>query len=185
MQKLGGMSSVMGMLPGIGKMKKQIDSSGLDDGFIKRHRAIISSMTRHERRSPKVLNASRKKRIAAGSGTSVQEVNKLLKMHRQMADTMKKLGKNKGMLSQLMGRADGMTDMPPEAMAGAQKMAESGQMPGGMAGGQGMPGGLPGLGGAGGMGGMSGGLPGFGGMPGAGGGRGSRSATKKRPKRKR
>jgi len=185
MQKLGGMSSVMGMLPGIGKMKKQIDSSGLDDGFIKRHRAIISSMTRHERRSPKVLNASRKKRIAAGSGTSVQEVNKLLKMHRQMADTMKKLGKNKGMLSQLMGRGDGMTDMPPEAMAGAQKMAESGQMPGGMAGGQGMPGGLPGLGGAGGMGGMSGGLPGFGGMPGAGGGRGSRSATKKRPKRKR
>jgi len=185
MQKLGGMSSVMGMLPGIGKMKKQIDSSGLDDGFIKRHRAIISSMTRHERRSPKVLNASRKKRIAAGSGTSVQEVNKLLKMHRQMADTMKKLGKNKGMLSQLMGRGDGMTDMPPEAMAEAQKMAESGQMPGGMAGGQGMPGGLPGLGGAGGMGGMSGGLPGFGGMPGAGGGRGSRSATKKRPKRKR
>ncbi|MFP3921071.1 MAG: signal recognition particle protein [Dichotomicrobium sp.] len=181
MQKLGGMSSVLGMLPGIGKMKKQIDGSGLDDGFIKRQRAIISSMTRHERRVPKVLNASRKKRIAAGSGTSVQEVNKLLKMHRQMADTMKKLGKNKGMLSQLMG--GGTPDMPPEAMAEAQRMAESGQMPGGMAGGpsQGMPGGLPGLGGPG-MGGMPGGFPGMGGAPG---GRGSRSATKKRPKRKR
>jgi len=178
------MSSVMGMLPGIGKMKKQIDSSGMDDSFIKRQRAIISSMTRHERRMPKVLNASRKKRIAAGSGTSVQEVNKLLKMHRQMADTMKKLGKNKGMLSQLMG-GGGMPDMPPEAMAEAQKAAESGQMPGGMAGGQGMPGGLPGLGGGAGMGGMPGGLPGLGGMPGAGGGRNKASATKKRPKRKR
>jgi signal recognition particle subunit SRP54 len=131
-----------------------------------------------------VLNASRKKRIAAGSGTSVQEVNKLLKMHRQMADTMKKFGKNKGMLSQLMG-GGGMPDMPPEAMAEAQKMAESGQMPGGMAGGPspGMPGGLPGLGGGAGMGGMPGGLPGLGGMPA--GGRNKRSATKKRPKRKR
>jgi len=175
------MSSVMGMLPGIGKMKKQIDSSGLDDSFIKRHRAIISSMTRYERRMPKVLNASRKKRIAAGSGTSVQEVNKLLKMHRQMADTMKKLGKNKGLLSKFMG--GGMPDMPPEAMAEAQKAAESGQMPGGFPGGaQGMPGGLPGLG-APGMGGMPGGFPGMGGAPGS--GRGSRSATKKRPKRKR
>jgi len=131
-----------------------------------------------------MLNASRKKRIAAGSGTSVQEVNKLLKMHRQMADTMKKLGKNKGMLSQLMG-GGGMPDMPPEAMAEAQKAAEGGQMPGGMAGGQGMPGGLPGLGGGAGMGGMPGGLPGLGGMPGAGGGRNKASATKKRPKRKR
>ena len=142
MQKIGGMSGLMGMLPGIGKVKKQLDAASLDDSVIKRQQAIISSMTRKERRAPKLLNASRKKRIAAGSGTTVQDINKLLKMHRQMADMMKKLGKTKGGLGALFG--GGMPDMPPEAMAeGGQLPGLSGLPPGAL------PGGLPGLGGAG------------------------------------
>jgi signal recognition particle subunit SRP54 len=186
MQKIGGMSGVLGMLPGMGKLRKQIDGAALDDSIIKRQRAIISSMTRQERRAPKVLNASRKKRIAAGSGTEVQDVNKLLKMHRQMADMMKKLGRDKGMLSRMMG--GGMPDMPPEAMAEAQRLGKSdvaaSGLPGlGGTGLGGLPRGLPGLGGGGPFGGgMGAGLPGLG-MPGS--GQASRSATKKRPKRKR
>ena len=85
----------MGMLPGIAKMKDQIAAANLDDRMIKRQRAIISSMTREERRNPDVLKASRKKRIAAGSGTKVEDVNRLLKQHRQMADMMKAMGGNK------------------------------------------------------------------------------------------
>ena len=82
MSKMGGMGSIMKMMPGIGKMAKQIEQAGIDDSVFKRQQAIISSMTRKERKLPKLLNASRKKRIAAGSGSSVQEVNQLLKMHR-------------------------------------------------------------------------------------------------------
>ena len=96
MDKIGGMGGVMGMLPGIGKMKAQIEQAGLGDGMIRRQRAIINSMTPKERRNPDLLKASRKKRIAAGSGTRVEEVNKLLKMHRQMADMMKMMGGGKG-----------------------------------------------------------------------------------------
>lgn len=96
MAKLGGMSGVLSMMPGIGKMKKQIDAAGMDDGVIRRQAAIISSMTRAERRNPKVLNASRKKRVARGSGTDVSEVNRVLKMHRQMADMFKMMGKKGG-----------------------------------------------------------------------------------------
>ncbi len=96
MKNLGGMGGIMSMMPGIGKMKKQIAQAGLDDSIFKRQQAIISSMTRKERKAPKVLNASRKKRVAAGSGTSVQEINQLLKMHRQMGDMMRKMGKGKG-----------------------------------------------------------------------------------------
>ena len=98
MKNLGGMGGIMGMLPGIGKMKKQIQAAGLDDSIFVRQQAIISSMTKQERKSPKILNASRKKRVAAGSGTTVQEINKLLKMHRQMGDMMRKMGKGKGPL---------------------------------------------------------------------------------------
>jgi signal recognition particle subunit SRP54 len=152
MQKIGGMSSVLGMLPGIGKMKKQIESSDLDDKVIKRQMAMISSMTAKERRNPKALNASRKKRIAAGSGTSVQDINRLLKMHRQMADMMKKLGKGKGMFSGLFG-GGGMPD--PAELAGGGVPGEL--PPGGLP--RGLPPGLPGMGG---------GLPGLGGLPGAG-----------------
>ena len=91
-EKLGGMGGIMGMLPGMGKIKEQMASANIDERMIKRQRAIISSMTREERRNPDVLKASRKKRIAAGSGMRVEDVNRLLKQHRQMADMMKALG---------------------------------------------------------------------------------------------
>ena len=106
MRKMGGMGAIMGMLPGMGKAKKMLDQAGgLDDKEIVRQEAIIGSMTKKERKNPKLMNASRKKRVAAGSGTSVQEINKLLKAHRQMADMMKKLGKGgmKGLAGQMMG----------------------------------------------------------------------------------
>ena len=96
MEKIGGIGGMLGMLPGIGKMKAQIENANLDDKVIKRQRAIIDSMTPAERRNPDLLKASRKKRIAAGSGTRVEDVNKLLKMHRQMADVMKMMGGGKG-----------------------------------------------------------------------------------------
>ena len=92
MQKMGGMQGVMGMLPGMGKMQKQMDEAGLDDRMLRRQVALIDSMTKTERRNPDLLQASRKRRIAAGAGLEVQELNRLLKMHRQMADMMKKIG---------------------------------------------------------------------------------------------
>ncbi|AQX28543.1 signal recognition particle protein [Bartonella sp. JB15] len=96
MKKLGGMGSIMGMMPGLSKMKDQIKSAGLDDRLFNRQLAIISSMTRTERANPEILKHSRKQRIAKGSGTSAADINKLLKMHRQMADMMKAMrGKNK------------------------------------------------------------------------------------------
>jgi signal recognition particle subunit SRP54 len=91
------------MLPGIGRMKDQMATAGLDDKMLKRQEAIILSMTKQERRDPDVLNGSRRKRIAKGSGVEVSEVNKLLKMHRQMSDVMKKMGKGKGLMSALFG----------------------------------------------------------------------------------
>ena len=105
MRKLGGLGGVLGMLPGIGKLKNQLKDAQIDDGLLKRQEAIILSMTPHERRNPKVIHASRKKRIAAGSGTSVQEVNRLLKQHQQMADMMKRMKKGgaKGMMKGLPG----------------------------------------------------------------------------------
>jgi signal recognition particle subunit SRP54 len=161
MQKIGGMSGVMGLLPGVGKMKKQIDALGMDDSVFRRQAAIISSMTRGERKNPDVLKASRKKRIAAGSGTRVEEVNRLLKMHRQMADMMKAMGKGKGMFGKMagmMGMPPGMTGMggaggPPQIdPAALERLAKSGGLPGG-----GLAN-LPGLGAP--------RLPGMGGLPG-------------------
>jgi signal recognition particle subunit SRP54 len=93
LRKMGGMSSLIGMLPGIGKIKKQIDQANIDESLLKRQEAIISSMTRKERRNPKVLNASRRRRIAAGSGTTVPEVNRLLKQYQDMSDMMRKAQK--------------------------------------------------------------------------------------------
>ncbi|MEL6748394.1 MAG: signal recognition particle protein, partial [Pseudomonadota bacterium] len=197
-EKLGGMGGIMGMMPGIGKAKKQIEAAGgLDESLVKRQGAIISSMTKKERRNPKLLNASRKKRVAGGSGTSVQEINKLLKMHRQMADTMKMMGKNKGMMGKMMsgmglgggpgagaagGGMPGGGAMPSEAdLAALQKQMAAGG-PG--AGGGGLPGlggglpGLPGLGGGMPMG--AGGLPG---LPGLTGGAGKAGRGKKKKKR--
>ena len=82
MQQMGGMSGLMGMLPGIAKMKNQLAAANLDERVLKRQMAIIDSMTPQERRNPDVLKASRKKRIAAGSGTKVEDINRMLKMHR-------------------------------------------------------------------------------------------------------
>ena len=103
MEKIGGMSGMMGMMPGIGKVKKQMDAANFDDSIFKRQRAIISSMTPKERRSPKILDGKRKRRIAAGSGTKPEDINKLLKMHRQMADMMKTMGKRGGLMQRMMG----------------------------------------------------------------------------------
>ena len=137
MRKMGGMGAILGMLPGMGKMKKTIDQmGGLDDKEVIRQEAIISSMTKAERKKPALMNASRKKRVAAGSGTSVQEINRLLKSHRQMSDMMKKLGK--GGMKNLAGQ-----------LAGAGGMGGLGGALGGMGGGMG--GGMPGLPGGGAM----------------------------------
>lgn len=154
MQQMGGMESVMGMLPGMKKMSKQVEQAGLDDSLLKRQIALIQSMTKKERANPQLLQASRKKRIAAGAGLEVSELNKLLKMQRQMADVMKKMGKmgKGGMLKQAMKMFGGKGGLPPEmgdpaAIEAAQKQLQSG-------------GGLPGLGGHG-MG-LPPGLSGFG-----------------------
>jgi len=143
MQKLGGMSGVLGLLPGIGKIKKQLDAANLDDRMLKRQQAMISSMTKGERRNPKILNASRKKRIASGSGTSVQDINRLVKMHRQMADMMKAMGKKRGVFSQMFGGGP-PPELPAELPAGALPPGNLPPLPpGGFPGG--LPRGLPGL----------------------------------------
>src|SRR3954466_3143304 len=109
MEKIGGIGGMLGMLPGIAKMKSQLENANLDDRVIKRQRAIIDSMTRAERKNPDILKASRKKRIAAGSGTKVEDVNKLVKMHRQMADMMKAMGSGKrGGIGAALGNMFGM-----------------------------------------------------------------------------
>ncbi len=91
--KMGSLSGILGMLPGVGKMKAQLDDANLDTTFIKRQTAIISSMTMKERRTPDIIKSSRKKRIAAGSGTTVQEINKLLKQFDDMSTMMKRMNK--------------------------------------------------------------------------------------------
>ncbi len=156
MQKMGGMQSVMGMMPGMGKMSKQAEAAGFDDKMIKRQVALIQSMTKAERARPEILQASRKKRIAAGAGLEVSELNKLLKMQRQMADVMKKMGKG-GMLKQAMRQMFGKggepdpAQMTPEAMQAAARQLQgpggvSGAMPGMGGGGMQLPAGLSGLG---------------------------------------
>jgi len=93
MRRMGGMDGLMGMLPGVGKVKKQMAAANVDEKALDRMQAIISSMTKTERTKPKSLNGSRKRRIAAGSGTTVQDVNKLLKQFKQMNLMMKRVGK--------------------------------------------------------------------------------------------
>ncbi len=172
-EKLGGMGGIMGMLPGMGKIKEQMANANIDERMIKRQRAIISSMTREERRNPDVLKASRKKRIAAGSGMRVEDVNRLLKQHRQMADMMKALGgAKKGGLGKMaaafgLGGAGnplaGMPEPTPAELEALQKQFGGGRRPavGAAAGAFGsslagkLPSSLPGLGG--------GRLPGLGG----------------------
>jgi len=174
MQAMGGMSGLMSMMPGTAKMKNQLASVGLDEKIIKRQMAIIDSMTPQERRNPDILKASRKKRIAAGSGTTPEAINKLLKMHRGMSDMMKAMGSGKrgplAGLAQAMGTGGGASS--PEQMAELAKKMQPGAggmptLPPGMPTlPKGLPTnfpstpGLPGLGGK--FPGLPGGLPGFG-----------------------
>ena len=100
LQKMGGLGSLMGMLPGVAKAQRQMAEANLDEKSVRRQQAILSSMTADERRRPKVIQASRKRRIASGSGTSVQDVNKLLKQFQMMNKMMKKVSKmgDKGLM---------------------------------------------------------------------------------------
>jgi signal recognition particle subunit SRP54 len=177
-ENMGGLGGIMGLLPGMGKIKEQMAAAKIDNNMIKRQRAIILSMTPGERRNPEVLKASRKKRIAAGSGAKVEEVNRLLKQHRATADMMKSMGGagKRGPMAQMaqaFGLGGGMPQPTPEEIAELQKKFGGGA---GMGAGipsapppgafsakpglPGLPGSLPGLGG-----GKPGGLPGLGGMP--------------------
>ena len=168
MQNMGGMGGIMGLMPGMGGMKEKMAAAGMDDGVFKRQLAIISSMTKYERAHPDVLKNSRKKRIAAGSGTSAADINKLLKMHRQMSDMMKAMGgKGKGKMKQMMnmmggGMPGGMGGMPDLSKLDANQLAELEKKAGGLGGSGALPpGGLPGLGGPK-LPGLGGGFGGFG-----------------------
>jgi signal recognition particle subunit SRP54 len=101
LRKIGDIKGLLGMVPGIAKVKRQLEGANIDDKSVARQEAIILSMTPKERRNPKILNASRRRRIAAGSGATVQDVNRLLKQHLQMSKMMKKMGKlgKKGLFS--------------------------------------------------------------------------------------
>jgi signal recognition particle subunit SRP54 len=139
MRRMGGLGALAGMMPGMKKAQAAMAASNMDDKLLIHLDAIISSMTPKERKKPEILSAKRKIRIANGSGTTVQQVNKVLKMHQEMATAMKKIRKMGGLkgLGALFGRGGGIPGM--------------GGGPGGMAG---LGGGMPGLGG-----GMGGGLP--------------------------
>ena len=171
MQKMGGMGSIMNLMPGMSGMKDKLASAGLDDKMFAQQLAIISSMTKAERANPDLLKHSRKQRIAKGSGTDASQINKLIKLHRQMADMMKAMGgkgKGGGMMRNLMGGlaskmglGGGMPDlsnMDPKQLEALQKQAEAaGFKPGSMPGA-----GLPGMGG---LPGLGGGFPGLPGLP--------------------
>ena len=170
MQKMGGMGGLLGLMPGVAKMKSQIQNAGLDDSLLKRQIAIIDSMTPQERRNPDLLKHSRKKRIAAGSGTNAEQINKLLKMHRGMADMIKMMGGNAGKRGPLAGLAQAMGfgggAPTPEQMAElAKKMPGAGApgLPPGMPNLPKLPPNMPGLPGLGG-----GKFPGLPGLPGSG-----------------
>jgi signal recognition particle subunit SRP54 len=125
MKNMGGMGNLMKMMPGMGKMAGQLEEAGVDDSMLKRQEAIIYSMTKKERAKPELLNASRKKRIAAGSGTSVQDINRLVKQQQQMQTVMKRMrkmgmGKMMSMMKGMMGEQDAALleqSMDPDALA--------------------------------------------------------------------
>jgi signal recognition particle subunit SRP54 len=154
MQRMGGLGGMMEMLPGVKDAKAKMAAAGIDDRVMKRKEAIIMSMTPKERRKPDLLQASRKRRIAAGAGVDVAEVNKVLKEHRNMADMMKKLGKGglKG-LAGMMGNMGGAGGMGGGGMGGAPQLSPQQMNALKNLGGPGGPklpglgGGLPGLGG--------------------------------------
>jgi len=107
MKKMGGIEGVMSFLPGVSKLKSQMDQAGVDEKIITQNEAVILSMTKKERDNPKIINGSRKKRIANGSGTDIATINKLLKQFKMMSDMMKKMSK---------GNTKGLMDkgLPPE-----------------------------------------------------------------------
>ena len=107
MKKMGGIEGVMSFLPGVSKMKSQMDQAGVDEKIISKNEAVILSMTKNERANPKIIDGSRKKRIANGSGTDIATINKLLKQFKMMSEMMKKMSK---------GNLKGMSDkgIPPE-----------------------------------------------------------------------
>ena len=154
MQRMGGLGGMMEMLPGVKDAKAKMAAAGIDDRVMKRKEAIIMSMTPKERRKPDLLQASRKRRIAAGAGVDVAEVNKVLKEHRNMADMMKKLGKGglKG-LAGMMGNMGGAGGMGGGGLGGAPQLSPQQMNALKNLGGPGGPklpglgGGLPGLGG--------------------------------------
>ncbi len=182
MNKMGGMGSLMKLMPGLSGMASQLEAAGLDDSLIKKQEAIILSMTPKERAKPELMNGSRKKRIAEGSGTTVQEINALVKQQKQMQVMMKrmrKMGKGQmmGMMKDMMGgKADELelmaNSMDPDALA-ADMASDNPLGPNPFAGG-GNP--LAGMGGM-------GGLPGLGNGMGA--GIATRGGTKKNRKKKR
>jgi signal recognition particle subunit SRP54 len=150
MEKMGGMEGLMGLLPGVQKIKKQMAEANINDRAIKRQRAIIGSMTKQERKKPDLLQASRKRRIAAGAGVEVAEINRLLKQHRQMQDAFKFMakdgGRNLARLAQTMG-GGGLDRM--RAMGGGRLPEQDGApagLPPGLAGAPHAPPNLPGLG---------------------------------------
>jgi signal recognition particle subunit SRP54 len=162
-QNMGGLGGIMGMLPGAAQAKKALESGAMNEKIINRQIAVISSMTKSERTKPDILNASRRRRIAMGAGVDVSEVNKVLKMHRSMADMVKAMGK--GGLKGLMGKLGGMGNMMG---GGMPKMNEAqleamGRKAMSQGFGSAPPAGLSGLGGA-------PKLPGLGGLPGLGSG---------------
>lgn len=148
LQKMGGLGGLAGMLPGARKAKEALAASNMDDKLLKRQEAIIYSMTKKERAKPAILNASRRKRIAAGAGVEVSDVNKVLKMHQQMATMMKKMGKGgmKGLMNAMGGAGVSQADLAKMAARnGPMGGTAPGKLPG--LGGGSVPGGLPGLGG--------------------------------------
>jgi signal recognition particle subunit SRP54 len=162
MKKMGGMEGLMGFLPGVQKMKKQMAEANVSDKTLDRQAAIISSMTKAERKKPDILQASRKRRIAKGAGVEVAEVNRLLKQHRQMADAFKMMsrdgGKGFAKMAGMLTGAGGADMARMKAMGGGkaptpQEIEEAKAR-------------LAGLGGPG-LGGLGGGLPK---LPGLGGG---------------
>jgi len=109
MKKMGGIEGVMSFMPGVSKIKSQMDQAGIDEKIVTQNEAVILSMTKKERENPKIIDGSRKKRIANGSGTDVATINKLLKQFKMMSEMMKKMSK---------GNLKGMSDkgIPPELL---------------------------------------------------------------------
>jgi signal recognition particle subunit SRP54 len=144
MTKMGGLGALAGMMPGMKKAKQAMDASGMNDKLLVHMDAIIGSMTPKERAKPELLNAKRKIRIAKGSGMTVQDVNKLIKMHQEMAGAMKRIRKMGGLkgLAAMFGGKGGLAG--GGGMGGAMGALPPGAMPPGISG-------LPGMGGGGGM----------------------------------